>query len=95
MPAPGHSALVPVVRQSMPAALNFSQLATNSAQVFGTFNASLLVGVLVVVDAPLVIGVGHAPLLAVDGHRGGSRLQLVVEAIGVPDIVTPAQTGRP
>ena len=42
--------------------------------------------VLTIVDAPLVIGVGHAPLLAVDGHRGGSGLQLVVQAIGFPDI---------
>ena len=87
MPAAGHRALVPVVRQSMPAALNFSQLATNSAQLLGSLDAGLLVGFLVVVDAPLIIGVGNAPLLAVDGHRGGGGLELVVEAIGLPDIV--------
>ena len=42
MPATGHSALEPVVRQSMPAALNFSQLATNSAQVFGSETPAFL-----------------------------------------------------
>ena len=55
--------------------------------VLGLAHAGLLVGVLVVVDAPLIIGVGHAPLLAVDGHRGGGGLQLVVEAVGFPHIV--------
>ena len=33
------------------------------------FDADLRIDVLVGVDAPLVIGVGDAPLLAVDGHR--------------------------
>ena len=53
---------------------------------FRLFDARRLVGVAVEVDAPLVIGVGHAPLLAVDGHRRLGRGQRIAQAVGFPDI---------
>ncbi len=47
-----------------------------------------------VVDAPLVVGIGHAPFLAVDRHRRGRGFQLLVEAIGGPDIAHVLEEAR-
>ena len=50
------------------------------------FSTNLCIDILVVIDAPLVIGIGHAPLLVIDGHRGTGRGQAFIQASTFPNI---------
>ncbi len=54
--------------------------------VLRLLEAELVVDVLAVVDAPLVVGVGHAPLLAVERHCAFRRCEVLLNLGLVPEV---------